>query len=333
MYAILEMIAGGTVFLTGFLVTFFCTPIIANYMRKYGIVGIDVHKPSKPSIPEMGGLGILVGIIVAIVMSSYFFPALSTTFVAFLFAVLIAGIIGIIDDLHGLHPAVKPILTTLACLPIFILHTYSEHPILPFIGRVRLTVVYPFLLPLAIAIPANAVNMLDPLNGVMSGTSLIMVFTFLLCALLFNRPETVILSLCLLGVLLAFHNYNKYPAKVFSGDTGSLTVGAGIGALAIMGSLENVGVVVLLPQLMNAFYILSGLRKLSRHESWPRPIELRNDGLLSATDYPDAPITLTRMVLARGPLEETEVIRIFFLLTAFCSILALTTAFIMVRSI
>ena len=58
----------------------------------------------------------------------------------------------------------------------------------------------------------------------------------------------------LLAVLLAFYYFNRYPAKVFDGDTGSLAVGAALGALAILGRIETVVVVALIPHIMNAFY-------------------------------------------------------------------------------
>lgn len=315
--------------IAGFLVTYLLIPLISSYMRSRGIVGIDVHKLSKPEIPEMGGLSILAGITAAAIMGSYLFPEFSTTFFAFLFTILIAGTVGIIDDIRGLHPVVKPVLTLFASLPILLFHAYSEYPILPFAGRARLTMIYPLLIPIGIAVTANAVNMLDPLNGVMSGTSAIIASAFLICSLLFNRFDATILSLALLGVLLAFYAYNKYPARVFPGDTGSLAVGAGIGALAIIGSMEVIGVVLLLPHIMNAFYILSGLKKLSRHELWARPIQLLEGGELAATDSLDAPITLTRMILAEGPISEQRAIKVLFSLTAFCSFLALITALIM----
>jgi UDP-N-acetylglucosamine--dolichyl-phosphate N-acetylglucosaminephosphotransferase len=328
----LDIALAGIVFLSGLVVSSLCTPFIMRKMREAGIVGIDIHKPSKPVIPEMGGISILVGLIATVLVSSIVLPAFITEFLVFLMVTLIAGFVGLIDDLWGLHPIVKPILTALACLPILIFQTYWPHPFLPLVGHegVRLTLVYPLLIPLAIAVPANAVNMMDPLNGVMTGTCSIVTGVFLICALLFGRYEIAVLCAGLLGCLLAFHRYNKYPARVFAGDVGSLAVGAGLGALAVIGRLEVVGIIALMPQVMNAFYGLSSIGRLYEHrEVTARPISLLNDGRLMASENPRAPITLTRLLLAEGPLEEHAAIRLFFILAAFCGALAVLTAVIM----
>jgi UDP-N-acetylglucosamine--dolichyl-phosphate N-acetylglucosaminephosphotransferase len=94
--------------------------------------------------------------------------------------------------------------------------------------------------------------------------------------------------------------------------------------------MEVVGIIALMPQIMNAFYGLSSIGRLYEHrELVARPISILNDGRLSASENPSAPITLTRLLLAEGPLEERMVIRFFFILAAFCGGLAVLTAGIM----
>jgi UDP-N-acetylglucosamine--dolichyl-phosphate N-acetylglucosaminephosphotransferase len=134
------------------------------------------------------------------------------------------------------------------------------------------------------------------------------------------------LCLCLLGPLLAFFYFNKFPSKVFSGDVGSLSIGAALGAIAIIGRLEVVAVVALMPQIMNAFYGLSSMGRLYERREVSRPVAILEDGRITATKDPKAPITLARMVLARGPLREDEAARIFFILAAISGVLAFATA-------
>jgi len=317
-------------FLTGLFITFTTTPFAA---KKAGVTGVDVHKLSKPVIPEMGGLGIIIGLATAVGVSYTLMPPAGLKFAAFLFTALIAGGVGVIDDLYTLGPRIKTLLTATACLPIFLLGTYNPHPYLPLIGPIRLTIVYPFLLPFAIAVPANAVNMMDVLNGAMPATCSIVIGTLLICAILFNQYETATMCAALLGCLVAFYYYNRYPARVFSGDVGSLTIGASIGALAIIGRMEVTTIVTLLPFIMNAFYGLASVGRLYEHkEIVPRPIRLLETGQLVANTDPNAPITLTRIILAAGPLREQEVVRNFIVLTLVSSFLALvTTVLILVR--
>jgi len=317
-------------FLVSTLTTLFFTPIVADKMRKRGMVGIDVHKQSKPEVPEMCGIGILVGLVVSILVSLTFLQKYVVDFLTFLSVVLLSGLIGAVDDLKRLGPRIKPLLTAFASLPILLMGAYDARPVLPLVGRTRLTVVYPLLIPFAIAVPSNAVNMMDPLNGVMSGTSSIVVFILTVSAAILGHWNAVILGAGLLGSLLAFYHYNRFPSRVFPGNVGTLTVGAAIGALVVIGHIEVIGVVAMMPHIMNGFYFLASVGGLYERRQMPaRPIRALSDGRLAANSNPSSPLTLTRTILALGPMKEEEVIRYFFLLTVFSGFLAFLTMFMM----
>ena len=309
-----------------FAATYLTVQPIASWMRNHGITGIDIHKLDKPKIPEMCGLSIIAGLAVAGVLSSVLFFGYSREVAAFLGAVLIAGAIGAIDDLRPLSPKLKPALTALAAAPILLLGTYNPHPFLPLIGSTRLTIIYPILILFAIAVPANAVNMLDVFNGAMSGTLAIVSLALGLILLLSGNLTAASLALALLGSLVAFYLFNRYPARVFIGDTGSLAVGAAVGALAVIGRIEAATIVALAPYIMNAFYGLASVGRLyERREIKSRPVRLRDDGMLEATADRNAPVTLTRLILAEGPLREPQIVHMMLLLTAVSSALAVLT--------
>jgi len=317
------------IFLVAFAVVYLTTPRIASWSTRRGIVGTDVHKLDKPKIPEMCGLAIVAGLAVASVLSSQLLTEHAHEAAAFLGTVLIAGATGAIDDLRPLGPRLKPILTGLAAVPILLLGTYDPHPVFPLVGTLRLTVVYPLLIPFAIAIPANAVNMLDVFNGSMSGTLAIVSVALALVLTLSGNIMPATLAFALFGSLLAFYLFHRYPARVFGGDAGSLTAGAAVGALSVIGRIELVTIVALAPYIMNAFYGLASIGRLyERREIKSRPIRLRDDGLLEATTARNAPITLSRLILAEGPLGEKQVVRIMLLLTALSSGLAVLTFYI-----
>jgi len=314
------------VFLTTFAVTFLSIPVIARFMRSHGITGKDVHKIGGPEIPEMCGVAILFGLSVGVTGYAVLVPGSAREAMAFLGATLIAGSIGIVDDRHPLGPKTKPLLTAIACVPILLLGTYIPYPNLPFIGEARLTIVYPLLIPLAFAVTSNAVNMMDVMNGAMPGT--VAIIATMLTGILIVAGEWKIapLSAGLVAAMLALFYFNRFPAKVFSGDTGSLAVGAALGALAILGRMEMVVVIALIPQIMNAFYGLSSVGRLyERREIRQRPTKLLNDGRLAATVEKNAPITLARLVLAAGPTTERKLVQGMMLLTVLSSILALLT--------
>jgi len=313
----------------GFVITFLSLPIVMRKMRELNIVGRDAHKTEHPLIPEMGGIAIIAGLVVSSALGAYILPEMRDLFLSFLSTIVIAGAIGAYDDLKPLNARVKPILTAFAGLPILLMSTYTPSIVFPFIGGTRLTRVYPLLLPIVMAVTSNAVNMMDPFNGVMAGSSSIIALTLLVAALILGNTEGVILSVALLGVLLAFFYYNRYPSRVFSGDVGSLGVGAALGAVAVLGRLEVVAVVAFMPQIMNAFYGLSTIGRLYERREVSRPTRLMEDGRMRARADPRAPITLARFILARGPLKESAASLVFMVLSVIAGGLALVTAYMM----
>jgi len=324
------MIVEILVFAVGFIVSFLIMPVVMNFMRRKGIVGIDMHKKDRPSIPEMGGIAVLIGLTASVLIVILLMPEKTRLLISFLSTTLIAGAVGAVDDLRPLSAKVKPFLTLFAGVPILLLGTYNPRgPILPIIGQTRLTIVYPFVIIVALAVTSNAVNMMDPFNGTMSGTCTVIAATLIISSLILARYDGLLLSLCIFGPLLVLYLFNKYPAKVFSGDVGSLSIGAALGAIAILGRLEVVAVVAFAPQIMNAFYGLSTIGRLYERREVARPVILLEDGKLMASSDPNAPITLARVLLARGPLHEREAAKIFIILSIISGILAIFTAILM----
>jgi UDP-N-acetylglucosamine--dolichyl-phosphate N-acetylglucosaminephosphotransferase len=168
--------------------------------------------------------------------------------------------------------------------------------------------------------------MMDVMNGAMPGTVSIVTIAIAAILLFSGNTGTAALAVGLLAALLAFYYFNRYPAKVFDGDTGSLAVGAALGALAILGRIEVVVVVALIPHIMNAFYGLASVGRLyERREINQRPTKLLKNGNLQANAEKTAPITLTRLILASGPLGERKIVQAMIILTIISSILAVLT--------
>jgi len=323
------MITEFAAFAVGFAVSLLSMPMIMKVMKRKGIMGVDVHKKDRPSIPEMGGIAVLLGITASVLTAVLLMPGRDRLLVSFLSSTLIAGVIGAVDDLKTLNAKIKPFLTLFSSIPILLLGTYNPRgPILPIIGQTRLTLVYPFVIVVAMAVTSNAVNMMDPFNGTMSGTCTVITIVLVVSSLILGRYDGVLPSLCILGPLLVLYFYNKYPAKVFSGDVGSLSIGAALGAASIISRLEIVAVVAFAPQIMNAFYGLSTIGRLYERREVPRPVILLENGKLMAASDPNAPITLARLILARGPLHEREAAQVFIILSIISGVLAVFTAYL-----
>ena len=317
--------------LIGFIITLLLVPSVSKFMFKHGIIGIDVHKLDKPKIPELCGITIVLGVTVSAIIFSLFYPEQNMWILAFVSSTLIAAIVGILDRITKIGPRLKPALVALGAIPIIFLAVYNPYPEFPFIGATRLTIIYPLLIPIALAVTANSVNMLDVFNGSMTGTCSIAILGMIICMLMMGRVDAAALAAGLLGSLLAFHIFNKYPAKVFAGDVGSLFIGASIGVLAIYGRIEVAAITAMMPHIMNAFYGLATVGRLyERKEISTRPIRVLEDGRLEVNKDSKAPITLARMILAQRPLKEFEVTRRMFILSAVSAILAVFTQLLII---
>ncbi|MEM2123580.1 MAG: hypothetical protein QXE79_08100 [Candidatus Bathyarchaeia archaeon] len=314
-----------------FLIGFFIVPPTASANKKKGIIGVDVHKPHRPDIPEACGLAIICAAIPPLILAAFLYGREGPLkeYAALAILGLAAGLIGLRDDLKPLKPKVKPILTGLAGLPILLLNVYTPRPMIPFVGATRLTIVYPLLILLGVAVSANAVNMMDVFNGVMPGTCGIIAGSTTLALIIMGRWSIAYASAALTGALAAFYIYNRYPARAFAGDSGSLFVGAMLGGLAIIGRLEIFMIVALMPHIMNAFYSLSSIGRLyERREVASRPIRILEDYRLDASMDKGAPLTLARIILVHGPLDERQLIKAMTALTLLSSILAVLTLLI-----
>jgi len=130
---------------------------------------------------------------------------------------------------------------------------------IPFIGAVDLGLLYPFfVIPAVIVVASNASNMIAGFNGLESGLSLIMTFTLGYYA--FISGATIYAYLCALFFVsvLGFWVFNKYPARVFPGDTFTYSSGAFLGAIAIFADLEKVLVILFIPFAIEFFLKLRG---------------------------------------------------------------------------
>ncbi len=128
-------------------------------------------------------------------------------------------------------------------------------------------VVFLFMTVFVVTAVSNGANLTDGLDGLAAGVSAIVIMSLGIIAFLsgnavaadylkiFYLPytgELVVFSACLLGACIGFLWYNVYPARVFMGDTGSLTLGGIIAALAIVLRKE-----LLIPVLCGVFLIES----------------------------------------------------------------------------
>ncbi len=324
------------IFIIGFLATYLILPYLIKFMKRKGYVGIDIHKNAKPEIAESGGISIIIGISVSLIFLIIFFPTFSNEALTFLLTVLLAGVIGFIDDRKKLRSRYKIILSIFSGGILFLANIFGfitiESPTLPFIDSTRLTIIYPFLVPLIVAVFANTVNMLEGYNGEGSGTCLIATCFLFICSLIWNSAEGLLFTIPVIAVILAFFLFNKYPAKIFPGDIGTLAMGAMIACIMLFGSLEVAAFCALLIHIFNSFYYIYSVRGFFEsgdiRES-KDDIILLGDDRIKASDQKDAVLTLPRLILAKGPLTEPELVKNFYAISIICGFFSILSILLM----
>jgi phospho-N-acetylmuramoyl-pentapeptide-transferase len=236
---------------TAFLLSIILGPLLIPILRrlKFGqqirTEGPQGHQ-KKAGTPTMGGVIILLALSVSFLR----FSDLNTDAVILLVAALGYGLVGFLDDYIkiafkrslGLTAKQKLLgqflFSSIVCYYLYrighptsidIPFTDWALPLGPFY--------YPFVVILMLGI-SNAVNFTDGLDGLLAGTSAIAFGAFTMIAMLVSQPETAVFSAAMIGAVLGFLVFNAHPAKVFMGDTGSLGIGGGLAAVAILTHTE-----------------------------------------------------------------------------------------------
>ncbi|MFQ5920700.1 MAG: glycosyltransferase 4 family protein [Nitrososphaerales archaeon] len=310
---------------TAFLVTYFLTPLLIRYLNRHGKVVKDYHKPGDKKVPRPGGPSIIAGIVAAELVLFAF--TMSTGVLAILFCTVIGFFVGYVDDRKVMPGYFKPLALVAAAVPIILLGAYDFNLDFPLVGSARIPLLYIVLILFAIPIVGNTVNSIDVLNGAVSGFIAIASVPLILTLLLQNKIDVAIAALPLLLSALAFYRYHGYPSRIFPGDSGAVGWGAMYGAIAIVGGVEIVATVALLPAVMNSFLFLVAVKRMAEHgEIKDRPTVLLDDYRLTASREKGAPVTLVRLLLLRGPMREEDITKSILKLTAFSAGMAMLTA-------
>jgi len=339
-WGFLEVVFLIIVFAVGFTITMVIIPYLIKIMKRSGHIGIDIHKNLKTEVAESGGISIVIGISFASMFLIIFFPSFFNEILIFVLTVFLSGLIGYIDDRIKLRSRYKLILTIFTGTLIFLANFFGfiqiKSPTIPFLGQLRLTVIYPILAPIIVAVFANTVNMLEGYNGEGSGTSIIALCSLFVCSIIWNSAEGVLFTVIALAVLVPFYLYNKFPAKIFPGDVGTLSIGALFACIALFGSLEAAVFCALLIHIFNSFYVLYSVKGFFESseilENKSDIILLEND-LIKASDEKDAALTLPRLILAKGPLKEPKLVKNFYIISIICGFFSILTTLLMVWTI
>jgi UDP-N-acetylglucosamine--dolichyl-phosphate N-acetylglucosaminephosphotransferase len=320
------LVYGTIVSAASFLIILLLTPKVIKLLIAKRSVVQDYHKPERPNIPRPAGPILIIGIAVAEII--LYLLTRNIQVLAILLTTTIAFIVGLIDDKKVMPGWYKPVALIPAAIPLIVLGAHGTHLNLIF-GDPSIPLLYIPLILIIIPVAGNTINSIDVLNGVASEAVIVAMIPLLVSIAVFGNNVVFIAGLPLLFGMIAFYRYHKFPSKIFPGDSGTLLIGAMYGALAIAGRSEIIGVIALLPSVMNSFLFLDSVKKIVEHRQIKsRPTVLMEDFKLMASKEKNAPTTLLRLILADGPLSEKEIAKKILKLAIYSSVLALTTVVI-----
>ena len=303
------------------------TPIFIKALASRNLTVKDVNKKGDVMIPRPGGIPIVIGLVAAEIALYAFFP------ISEILAVIIVSIlgfcVGLVDDRKVMGGWFKPLALAFCATPILLLGAYDSNLSFPLFGSVQIPSLYLALVVFMIPITGNTINSIDVLNGVASGVVTIASFALAISLFIMQNYEIGIASLCLAFASLGFYKYHKFPSRIFPGDSGALVLGSTYGVIAIVGHVEVISAIAILPAVINSFLFLTSVKKIVEHREIKNPVLHTDDFKLKSTDDKTAPITLVRLIVAKLPLSEKQIGAEIFKLSIFCGILAVITAFFM----
>ena len=277
---------------------------------------------NKEGTPTMGGIIFIIPtIIIMIILLLTNKIHISYTLIIIMFTLISYFLIGFIDDLLiikkrnniGLTIWQKLILQFIIAVVFFYLFMKSGNEPLLWIHTIHFKLNIGFLYGLFILFilvaASNAVNITDGLDGLAAGLSLICFITFGIISWnsgwLDGYEDIAIMAFILSGSLLGFLIFNVNPAKVFMGDTGSLALGATLGAYAIMTRHEVLLIII------GFVFVIETLSCI---------IQIIYFKLTKKRFFPMTPIHHT---FEKKDLKENEIVRLFWLIGLICALISL----------
>ena len=247
-----DIIFAISLLIVAFFLTVLMLPRLIKYLHelKFGQAireeGPQSHMHKKGT-PTMGGISFIISIIISLVIAMFLDSENMKYYFLFIYTTISFSIIGYIDDMlivvkkknDGLAPRKKLMLQILFSVifyvsVIFIYKDINYIHIPVFDYKLNISYLYLIFLVFWQTGFSNAVNLTDGLDGLATSVTIITTSTFALLAYKENNFPVLVFCLTIVGALLGFLLFNRNPAKIFMGDTGSLALGGILAAISVI---------------------------------------------------------------------------------------------------
>lgn len=273
------------VLIGGFLLSLFLTPIVRSIAFRVGAVdNPNARRINKVPMPSSGGLAIFLSFLVsALILMPKVLKGIPVvvSYFDYILPVVIAALIitatGYTDDIFELKPRTKMLGIIIGAVIVWAFTDFRFDSFkIPFGGPLLEfnSVVTFFLTVFWIISITNAMNLIDGLDGLVSGVSIISLGTMALVSYFF-LPQTdfylTLTILLLIACIAGFFPYNYHPAIIYLGDTGALFIGFMIGVLSLQGLKNSTAVAVITPVIILGVPILDTTVAIIRRKLSGRP--------------------------------------------------------------
>lgn len=314
-------------------VTFVATPPLIKRMKSAGVFGIDVHKIEKPQISEMGGFSIYAGFAASLILAAFLGISLELLIVSLL-VVTVSAMIGALDDVMHLGAKEKPLLGYLAGIPLILIAGSAQYLIVPLVGALWLGLAWIPLVPCAVTAGANAVNTFAGFNGMEIGCGAIVTFCLIVVGCILPLAAGgiggLVILTALFGALLGFFPFNRYPARIFTGDLGALCVGSAIAVGAIALKIEVFAVIAAVPYIVNYAMVLLSVGKVTESHLFTAT-QVTPDGYLTPSKSYSVRKNLSDYILGRRSMKEPALVKTLWVLCSLSGATAITLAWLSTR--
>ncbi|MEM2906611.1 MAG: UDP-N-acetylglucosamine--dolichyl-phosphate N-acetylglucosaminephosphotransferase [Candidatus Odinarchaeota archaeon] len=300
-------------------ISFISIPLAASKFKKAGLKGVNLHSKSREENAESLGLVIgMITVIVIILMSFLLKSYIDLIYTAIMSAVL-ALILGFVDDVLNVRWRYKLLIPLFASIPLILNYAGSTSVEVPFIGVIELGLIYPLLLiPLITIYMANSINIYAGINLLEAGQVIVLTSVIIILGAVTGNELALYMAVPFLGGCLALAWFNKYPARVFVGNSFTYFAGMFLISVVVLANMEKIFILCTFPQLINFLYSLKDfIKKTPRHRV---PVYNVTTGLLEDSGNH----TLLNLLLKlKGPMTERRLSGILILLQLFNAVIVL----------
>ncbi len=333
--------------LAAFIVVIIGGQFLMPILTQSGLIAQDINKRNRPILPTSGGLilalGFFAGVLALMFSVDYIIGSVVNTEILLmtLISVIAIAMVGFLDDLMGgkvrsskeslikmtknyaffnggVKQWQKPLLTLIAALPLIVINWGAPTIVIPLLGAVQINQILftVIVIPVAVIFAANVFNMLEGLNGISTQMGLVAFVALGVFSFHTGAYTAFAIAAIFSGGLLAYVYYGSYPAKILPGDTLTYMIGGAFAATVLVGNMEPLGVILLIPWF--AEFVLKA-RKRFHANSWG---VVQKDGRLRSP-HGNSVYSLTHLFLRTGKFREWQIVYMLTLVEVIIAALGL----------